>query len=53
MKRTVGDVPLCEENERFVSARGYHEEEVGTYEVGGGAEVHGVRISLVLFFKEG
>ena len=29
MKRTVGDVPLWKENERFTSARGHHGEELG------------------------
>ena len=53
MKRTVGDVPLCKENERFTSARGHHEGKSGTYEIGRGAEVYGIRIALVLFLKKG
>jgi len=53
MKRTVSDVPLCEENGRFISARGNHEDEVETYEICGGTKVDGVRIALVLFLKEG
>lgn len=52
MERTVADVPL-RKNEHFVSARGFHEEEVETHEISRGAEVHGICIALVLFFEEG
>ena len=50
---TVGNIALCKEMEGFKSTRRCCEDRVDTYEVGGGAKIYRIRITLVLFLEEG
>ena len=52
MKRTIGNVPLCKMS-ISCQFKGVVDKGVGTYEIGGGAEVHEVGIAFVLILEEG